>query len=126
MRRREHTLAGLPALHAEPREAPALEGLPSVGDVDMLPDTVLAPLALYLSTLQSRIALRLVSRGATPSAVSAPGDVLLSVERAAARLGVSRHWLYRNAATLPFTRRLSSRALRFSSQGIDRWLRTQP
>lgn len=125
MRRREHTLAVVSATRTEPCDAPGLGGLPSLGDVDTLPEAALAPLALYLSALQSRIAVRLVSRTSTSPAPATSGDVLLPVNEAATRLGVSRHWLYRNAPSLPFTRRLSSRTLRFSSQGIDRWLRTR-
>ncbi len=49
-------------------------------------------------------------------------DRLLTVDQAASRLGVSPDWLYRRAATLPFTVRLG-RALRFSPDGLDRYIR---
>jgi predicted DNA-binding transcriptional regulator AlpA len=49
-------------------------------------------------------------------------DELLCVEKAAARLGVSRDYLYRHAAKFPFTRRLG-RKLLFSSLGIDKHIR---
>ena len=47
-----------------------------------------------------------------------------SVAREAAqRLGTSEDWLYRHAAELPFTKRLSERQLRFSSAGIEQYIR---
>ena len=49
-------------------------------------------------------------------------DQLLDVEAAAQRLGVSRDYLYRHHAELPFTRRMG-KALRFSTSGIEKWLR---
>jgi hypothetical protein len=63
--------------------------------------------------------------------VPAPGDRLLSAEalldakQAAALLHVAPRWLYRRAASLPFTRRLAARTLRFSEPGLRRWLERQ-
>jgi excisionase family DNA binding protein len=50
-------------------------------------------------------------------------EQLLDVEAAAQRLGVSRDYLYRHHAGLPFTRRMG-KALRFSALGLEKWLRT--
>jgi excisionase family DNA binding protein len=50
-------------------------------------------------------------------------EQLLDVEAAAQRLGVSRDYLYRHHAELPFTRRMG-KALRFSTTGMEKWLRT--
>jgi len=52
-------------------------------------------------------------------------DDLLTVDEAAATLRVSPRWLYRHAKTLPFTRKLSRKVLRFSRAGIARWLATK-
>ena len=41
---------------------------------------------------------------------------------AAERLGMSVTWLYRNAAKLPFTRRIGGRTVRFSAAGIARYI----
>jgi predicted DNA-binding transcriptional regulator AlpA len=49
-------------------------------------------------------------------------DRLLKIEEAAARLGTSKDWLYRNHQKLPFTVYLSERQIRFSNQGIDEWI----
>lgn len=49
-------------------------------------------------------------------------DRNLDVVEAARRLGISRDWLYKNAARLPFTVRIGRRVL-FSAQGLERWNR---
>ena len=49
-------------------------------------------------------------------------DRLLTAPYAAAMLHVTTRWLYRHHRRLPFTRRLSGKALRFSEQGLHRWL----
>jgi excisionase family DNA binding protein len=53
---------------------------------------------------------------------AARAEELLDVKTAAQRLGVSVDWVYRQAARLPFTVRLG-RSLRFSSEGLDRYVR---
>ncbi len=52
-------------------------------------------------------------------------DRLLDAEEAAKLLFVSPDWLYRNAKKLPFTRKLGPKMLRFSTQGIQKWLATR-
>ena len=47
---------------------------------------------------------------------------LLNAEEAAAIIGMSPDWLYRHAKKLPFTRKLGPKTLRFSHQGILKWL----
>lgn len=52
-------------------------------------------------------------------------DRLLDAEEAARVLCVSPDWLYRQAKKLPFTRKLGPKMLRFSSQGIQKYLATR-
>ena len=52
-------------------------------------------------------------------------DHLLTVDEAAGVLAVERTWLYRHADTLPFTRKLSPGTLRFSSNGLQQWVRSR-
>lgn len=52
-------------------------------------------------------------------------DRLLDAEEAAKLLSVSEDWLYRNGKKLPFTRKLGSKMLRFSYQGILKYLQTR-
>lgn len=51
----------------------------------------------------------------------ATGMGLLDAKAAAERLGMSKVWLYKNSARLPFARKVG-RSLRFDAAGIDRWL----
>lgn len=52
-------------------------------------------------------------------------DMLLDAEEAAKMLSVSPDWLYRNSRRLPFSRKLGPKMLRFSSQGIQKYLATR-
>lgn len=73
------------------------------------------------STGGSRLASQL--RLPTPAVAEPIGeDRLLTPIEAAERLGVSSRWLYRHAGSLPFTRRLSRKVLRFSEAGLNRYL----
>jgi len=53
------------------------------------------------------------------------GDRLLDADEAAEILAVSPDWLYRHSSRLPFTRKLAPRVLRFSYQGIQKFLATR-
>ena len=52
-------------------------------------------------------------------------DRLLDAEEASKILSVSEDWIYRHASRLPFTRKLGPKMLRFSSQGIQKWMATR-
>lgn len=52
-------------------------------------------------------------------------DRLMDAEEAAKLLSVSQDWLYHHGKKLPFTRKLGPKMLRFSSQGIQRYLATR-
>jgi predicted DNA-binding transcriptional regulator AlpA len=52
-------------------------------------------------------------------------DRLLTADEAAQILSVSPDWLYRNAKKLPFTRKLGPKMLRFSYQGMLKWLESR-
>ena len=51
-------------------------------------------------------------------------DRLLDAQEASKLLCVSSDWLYRHGKKLPFTRKLGPKMLRFSSQGIQKYLVT--
>ena len=53
------------------------------------------------------------------------GDKLLDAEEASKILSVAPDWLYRHGRQLPFTRKLAPRVLRFSAQGIQKYLSTR-
>ncbi len=52
-------------------------------------------------------------------------DRLLTVEEAAEKLGTTEDYLYRHSSELPFTVRLGARHLRFSLEGIERYIRSR-
>jgi predicted DNA-binding transcriptional regulator AlpA len=56
---------------------------------------------------------------------AAGDDELLDVSQTAVRLAVSRDWVYRHGKALPFAVRVGHRHLRFSSRGLERWLRAR-
>ena len=49
-------------------------------------------------------------------------DRLVTAEEAAKMLSVSPDWLYRNSKRLPFSRRIHRKMLRFSFQGIQKFI----
>src|SRR5262245_38654355 len=53
---------------------------------------------------------------------SEDGDRLLDAAEAAKLMCVSEDWLYRHAKRLPFSRKLGPKLLRFSLQGIQKYL----
>jgi predicted DNA-binding transcriptional regulator AlpA len=65
--------------------------------------------------------------GATDRVASevAGDNELLDASETARRLAVSRDWVYRYGKTLPFAVRVGTRHLRFSSHGLERWLRAR-
>jgi predicted DNA-binding transcriptional regulator AlpA len=63
-----------------------------------------------------------LARLAAPAPQQAPSDSLLDVHEAAVRLGLSASYLYRHANRFGFARRVG-RAVRFSSNGIENYIR---
>ncbi len=55
----------------------------------------------------------------------ATNDRLLAVKEAAEKLGITEDYLYRHSSDLPFTVRLGTRHLRFSLNGIERYIRNR-
>jgi excisionase family DNA binding protein len=88
--------------------------------IGAIPATQIPALLTQLSTLQTAMAARLIPIGDTTSR----NDDMLAVAEAAKRLGVSVDWLYRRTSRLPFVVRLG-RQVRFSAQGIDRYLKNR-
>lgn len=91
-----------------------------------VPRSAVPSLMAQVAALQVALAARLAVT-ASPSnervGVHAPdAERLLTPPETAALLGVTVTWLYRHAGKLPFARRLSRKALRFSEAGLHRWL----
>jgi hypothetical protein len=97
--------------------------------IDRIANADVPALLVHLASIQTALAARLLERPADAGApreglglAQAEPDALLSVAEAASLLSVKPRWLYRNAKRLPFTRRLSRKALRFSKSGLLRWI----
>ena len=92
--------------------------------LDLSPEiatALLARCAVVQAALVGRLVADLISDHRA-TAYAPDDDRLLTVEEAAGRLAQTGDWLYRHADELPFTVRVG-RHVRFSSQGIDRYIR---
>jgi hypothetical protein len=94
-------------------------------DPETIPEGHILPMLIQLAGLQSALAARLIfiqENSRKASDIQAKEDEeLLTAEQAATILSVSPDWMYRHAPGLPFTKRLSRKALRFSKRGLLRW-----
>jgi predicted DNA-binding transcriptional regulator AlpA len=104
--------------------------VPTLNELAAEPDRASALPPAVAEALQTKCLLvlnalwgRCLASRATTEVASEP-DRLLDVDAAAERLGASKDWLYHHAHQLPFTVR-QGRLLRFSSHGIDRYIRTR-
>ena len=91
--------------------------------VALLPPEAIPTLRGELARLDTLLLMRVAmaqNNGQTEH--SADGDRLLDVEEAARKLGKSKDYLYRHAGDYPFTVR-DRRSLRFSEQGIEKFIR---
>lgn len=90
--------------------------------IDALPPAQLPTLIGALSILTAKAQMRMMQRESAPVRQD---DRLLKVADASVMLGMTRDYLYRHADTFPFTVRLASKQLRFSSQGIEQYIARQ-
>jgi predicted DNA-binding transcriptional regulator AlpA len=88
-----------------PQEAPAL-----IGELRRLEATV-----------EAKMISALAANGQPEGPAGPAEDRLLDIRTAAAKLGMSRDWLYRHK-NLPF-RVPVGRQLKFSERGIERWIK---
>lgn len=91
---------------------------------EVAPDQIPAAIA-QLAAAQSTLAARLMTAAAQPRREVEEGTNWLSVEDAAAKVGRSPRWFYRNAKRLPFLKRLSRKVLLVSEAGMMRWVASQ-
>ncbi len=95
--------------------------------ISNLPRETIVPLLCQLSALQSALTARLVEtkEAAQNHDSNDPTDQLLTPTQAAAMMGVTKGWIYRHAHRFPFTKRLGRKTLRFSKQGLKRWIQAK-
>ncbi len=110
-------------------DPPSLEDLlRNPGLVSRLAPRALAALAARCSAAYAIIVSEQAGRLMIEEEVAAAngdGDSLLTIERAAERLGMTKDSLYRIAKTLPFAVKLGPGQLRFSASGIDRYIKAK-
>lgn len=92
------------------------------GLVESTPTTELPGLIGDLEAARAEAWARLTAPASEPSVVAAAEPRNLDVVEAARRLGMSRDWLYRHAAELPFALRIGRRLV-FDSVALERWNR---
>lgn len=92
--------------------------------VDRIPALVaeLASEQSALSALQGALTARLLVSQANAVTKPETADRLLSAEEVASTLGVTKRWVQRRARRLPFARRISDHAIRYSESGLRRWM----
>lgn len=106
--------------------------LPTIDEVKNLPPEEIPSILLQLASLQNVLTTILIQNNSTPPPPQEK-DRLLDITEASKRIGYSKHWIYRRtkdedgakskkSRKLPFVVRNGS-SLRFSEQGIERWLR---
>ena len=89
-----------------------------------IPAESIAPVISRLASLQTVLVIRLLNLPANSTRQDSKldgDDELLTTADAAKLLNVSEDWIYRRANRLPFARRLSRKALRFSKAGLLKW-----
>jgi predicted DNA-binding transcriptional regulator AlpA len=94
------------------------------GRAGEVPVELVSVLVLRIAGILAALSTR---AGATDRVASevAGDNGLLDASETARRLAVSRDWVYRYGKTLPFAVRVGTRHLRFSSHGLERWLRAR-
>ena len=75
-----------------------------------------------LSALQGALTIRLLVSQADAATRPEPSDRLMTAEEVATALGVTQRWVQRRARRLPFARRISDHAIRYSESGLKRWM----
>jgi hypothetical protein len=92
-----------------------------LADLDRLSTDAVPEAIGRLETAKARLWARLMISAPTAPPPDDP-EATVDVHEAARLLTMSTGWIYRNARRLPFTRRVGTRALRFSVPGIRRYL----
>jgi predicted DNA-binding transcriptional regulator AlpA len=117
------------APHADrPADQPSVAAL--VANPDRVVHVRVDRIAGLLTSLASEQARLLAIQGAlmtrlleSQSAVTDESvDHLLTADEVAKALGVTRRWVQRRARRLPFARRISEHAVRYSESGLKRWM----
>jgi hypothetical protein len=75
-----------------------------------------------LSALQGALTVGLLVSQANAATRPELSDRLMTAVEGATALGVTQRWVQRRARRLPFARRISDHAIRYSEAGLKRWM----
>jgi hypothetical protein len=78
-----------------------------------------------LSALQGALTTQLLVSQASAEVRAESTDRLFTAEEVGSTLGVTKRWVQRRARRLPFARRISDHAIRYSECGLKRWMLTR-
>jgi hypothetical protein len=116
----EQRIASVPTLDDIARDPGRAGGLPLRTLAALQSRAAVVQAALAAEALTAAVeAVQVRGRVGQPAATE---DEMLRVDEAAVMLRRKPQWIYRNAATLPFVRRISRKSLLCSKNGILSWL----
>ena len=79
-----------------------------------------------LEKLRSRLWIRMLhSKPKVEQAQARVADKMLTAQEAARILGTTPTFLYKNSKKLPFARKFSRKCLRFSENGLRKWMESR-
>ena len=112
----------MPSRHSMPTLADLLQDPTRASDI---PIGAIPAFLSQIAAVQGALSAQLIRAFAQEQAEedTKRADRLLTAAAAAARLAVTKYWLYEHKGQLPFTVRIGRRGLRFSENGIERYLR---
>lgn len=95
-----------------------------ISRIEQAPPDDLPTMLGQLEEARARVWMRLNRPTSAPALAAEPSgpDSLVDIEEAAKLLKISKSWIYKNSATLPFIVRPNGRSLRFSTRGIAKFL----
>ena len=111
------------------RAVPSLDQLARDSSAALgLPPAALTALHMQATAALSAIGLAwaLTGQGDRQAPAEKSDDRMLTIDEASERLRKGRQWLYRNAARLPFVRRISRKSLLVSEAGLNAYLAAKP
>jgi predicted DNA-binding transcriptional regulator AlpA len=89
--------------------------------ISAVPRDAIAELRGQIAKLDTLLLSRLLAGGEAQPHMD--GDRLLTAAEASRKLGATEDWMYRHANTLPFAVRVGKKHLRFSEEGMERYIR---
>jgi len=95
-------------------------------ELDQIPPEGLPEVCGEVEKLRSRLWIRMFNSKPKVEQAPAPAaDKMLTAQEAARILGTTPTFLYKNSKSLPFARKFSRKSLRFSQNGLIKWMESR-